>query len=229
MIKTMETHRQNIIKKINNFIFKVDLQTLFRDCIHIMALRIALMTDIYNHKERNAELERVTKKYKNKEVHQIEELINAFYEMFIDSATDFGDHLGAIFMGLAHKGNHKGQFFTPYNISRMIARMQFSNPAEEIKRKSPFSIADPCCGAGGLLVAACEILTEKKINYTKDVIFYGADIDLTCVEMTYLQLTFLGASALIEHKDTLLLKKWDEYRTPGIILAHTDLLIKGTK
>lgn len=45
--------------------------------------------------------------------------------------------------------NHwTGQFFTPYNICRLMAEMTLQDAVRKIEREGGISINDPACGAG---------------------------------------------------------------------------------
>jgi type I restriction-modification system DNA methylase subunit len=153
-----------------------------------------------------------------------QELQDAIVLMLKDSYGNFGDHLGHIYMQYCHKGNHKGQFFTPYHISYFMAKITMNNDMDdrkaEIDKKGYISINDPCCGAGGMLVAACNVLDDEGINYTEQAVVYGNDIDVFCVHMSFLQLAFIGASAYLEHKNTITQETWDTFRTPAFLLTE---------
>lgn len=58
------------------------------------------------------------------------------------------DFLGKMYMNL-ELGNHwKGQFFTPYNVCKMMSEITIGNVSAEIERRGYVSICDPACGAG---------------------------------------------------------------------------------
>lgn len=215
----METHYKAVMKALEDLRYHGDLQTIFRDCIHAIALRCAVKTDPYRNAERLAEYTRTCDKYK-KDEELFTKLIASICEMLAARAEHFGDHLGHIYMQLAPKGNHIGQFFTPYHISRLMAQINLGDAKAVIESKGQITVNDPCCGAGGMLVAACDYLNEQKINYTQHAVLYGNDIDLSCVEMSYLQLAFIGASAVIEHKCTFTQEQMDCYKTLGYLLTR---------
>ena len=71
-----------------------------------------------------------------------------------------------------------------------------------------------------MCVACLETLNEQNINYATDALIYANDIDETCVYMTYLQLCFCGAAAVVEQKDTLTQKKTKELKTLGYYIQR---------
>ncbi|RMH39825.1 MAG: hypothetical protein D6694_10805, partial [Gammaproteobacteria bacterium] len=80
-----------------------------------------------------------------------------------------------------------GQFFTPWNVARMMAEMQLPSDraaALEIARTNEdgkISVYDPACGSGVMLIAAWDVARER--GYDDLVALYGQDIDPYCVTM----------------------------------------------
>ena len=108
------------------------------------------------------------------------------------------DFLGSLYMELNLGSHWKGQFFTPYNISEMMAKMQIGEECrEEIKRKGFMSVCDPCVGAGAMLIAVAAAFRELEINYQSDVLFVGQDIDPVVAKMAYIQISLLGCPGYI--------------------------------
>jgi len=113
------------------------------------------------------------------------------------------DFLGDIYMelGLGKKSN--AQFFTPYNVSKMMAMMSFGNPAEEIKQRGMVTINDSCCGAGAMLIAAANICIEQGVDIGRDVLFVAQDIDPLVAMMCYIQLSMLRCAGYVLVGDSL--------------------------
>lgn len=74
----------------------------------------------------------------------------------IEGPTYQGDILGPLYAHVLPRSvvNARGVFYTPMSVSRMIADM---NDIEEGK-----SINDPCCGSGGMTVAAVRSMRQRK-------------------------------------------------------------------
>lgn len=112
------------------------------------------------------------------------------------------DFLGEIFMAL-ELGNHwKGQFFTPYNICQMMARMQCADAKEKVEEQNWISINDPACGAGALLIAARNEMKRQDIG-PRQVLFIAQDIDHVAGLMCFIQLSLLGCAGYVVIADTL--------------------------
>ena len=73
----------------------------------------------------------------------------------------------------------------------------------EIKGKGYLSINDPACGAGATLIAAANTFRRHGIDYQRDVLFVGQDIDRVVGQMCYIQLSLLGCPGYIAIADTI--------------------------
>ena len=105
------------------------------------------------------------------------------------------DFLGEMFMGL-NLGNHwKGQFFTPYNICRMMSEITVTDLEARIEKNGWVGIHDPCCGAGALLIAARNTMVRNKLGPAV-ALYVAQDIDRTAALMCYLQLSLFGLCRL---------------------------------
>lgn len=114
------------------------------------------------------------------------------------------DFLGRIYMSLDLGSHWRGQFFTPYHISELMARITISEGCQkEIEKKGYVSVYDPCVGAGAMLIAVATAFQEYKINYQTSVIFVGQDIDPVVAKMAYIQISLLGCAGYITVGDSL--------------------------
>jgi hypothetical protein len=70
----------------------------------------------------------------------------------------------------------------------------------------PYTIADPCCGSGVMLVAAMSVLPAWLTAFGL-VEYHGTDIDARCVRMAHVNLMLHGAASfVVRHQDTLTLQ-----------------------
>lgn len=112
------------------------------------------------------------------------------------------DFLGELYM-LCELGNDaSGQFFTPYDVCRCMVEISGgSDPAAE--NAGFFSVSDPACGAGALLIAFANLCRRKNICYHDKVLFVAQDIDLIAGLMCYIQLSFLGCAGYVVIGNTI--------------------------
>ena len=113
------------------------------------------------------------------------------------------DFLGEMFMGLNMGDHWKGQFFTPYNVCRMMSEITVTDLEDRIEKKGWVGINDPCCGAGALLIAARNTMVPHKRG-PRDALYVAQDIDRTAALMCYIQLSLLGCAGYVVVGDSLL-------------------------
>ncbi|WP_301425337.1 N-6 DNA methylase, partial [Bacteroides caecimuris] len=115
------------------------------------------------------------------------------------------DFLGGIFMELNLGNGKNGQFFTPYHICDLMAKIAVDDVSKEIDEKGYVTIHDPCCGAGATLIAGVhEVkrqLEKKNLNYQNHVLVVAQDIDEVVALMCYIHLSLLGVAAYIKVGD----------------------------
>lgn len=220
---------KNFIK--NNIISlgrKYDTRQVFEDFVICCAYSLANAAS-YN-QEREDEYLRIAKKYEKEE-------FNSFAKMFAAlqielGKEDFDDVLGNLYEELGLSSKHLGQFFTPIHISGLMAKITFNakETQTEIEKNGYTSVYDPCCGSGRMLLSYLKIFIENNIDLDK-VYFEGADLSKLCSCMTYVNLSLLGASAIVYNQDTLLLDVYDSFITPALTFNKnlTDKLVEEGK
>jgi len=131
------------------------------------------------------------------------------------------DVLGEIYMDLELSNHWKGQFFTPSNICLAMAKMLIGNPKGEIERKGFITVSDPCCGGGAMLIATANHCQEQGVDFQRDVLFVGQDIDLVVARMCYIQMSLLGMPGyvIIGNSLTADTENWEALFTPMYFLS----------
>lgn len=142
------------------------------------------------------------RKYDTDELNIIGELFAVVAEALEENPEQ--DFLGEIFQALELNSHWHGQFFTPYNICKMMAQMIIGDKArEEVEKKGYIGVNDPACGAGALLVAAANAYRAAGVNYQQHIEFVAQDIDMTAAMMCYIQISLLGCPGYVIVGDTL--------------------------
>lgn len=150
--------------------------------------------------DREARYVRIMKTYREKEREYFVQLFTVMVEAM--EAEPDQDFLGEMFMAL-ELGNHwKGQFFTPYCICQMMAKMQIGTAEQPVEDRGWVGINDPACGAGALLIAARNEFLKQGIGY-RQALFVCQDIDHVAGLMCYIQLSLLGCAGYVVIADTL--------------------------
>ena len=229
----------NEIAKILSGIQDHDNYTVISDFFEMSA--IAIRNNVDHGRERDKYEQRylqIVKKYKSE---QLDLFVNALavFSGWIKKAMDgdipFRDFAGEIYMDSGTSNGKAGQFFTPYHVSKLMAECNFDKDklkaeiAEDPDRV--ITIAEPTCGAGGLIVAAIDVLKDAGINYAWNAFVDCGDIDARCVHMTYLTLSLLGVPAVVRRGDALMLDYSETWYTPAYIFAwpHFKSRLRGGK
>lgn len=153
-------------------------------------------------------------RYKNKK--QFAELLVITTLALEEKPHDF---LGDIFMSAGFGNVRGGQFFTPYHLSKMMSDITIGdNFKEQIEKDGYVTLSEPCCGAGGMIIAASEVMKEKGFNPQTQMKFVGIDIDLKCCQMAYIQTSLLGLRGQIYHGNTISIEMWKKFITPMSII-----------
>lgn len=222
----------NEIAKVLNRIQGHDNYTVIRDFFEISA--IAVRNNVDYGKERDSYEQRylaIIKKYRKEDL----DVFMGWIDKAMNGDIPFRDFAGEIYMDSGTSNKKSGQFFTPYHVSKLMAECNFDKDklkaeiAEDPDRV--ITIAEPTCGAGGLIVAAIDVLKDAGINYAWNAFVDCGDIDARCVHMTYLTLSLLGVPAVVRRGDALLLEYSETWYTPAYIFAwpHFKSRLRGGK
>lgn len=212
----------DIIKLLDTGSYKVGKHELLSDVFQCGAIAIANKFDRRQAKKREETYLSIIKKY-DKDTQQLITEIFAEISVLLLSQIDMGfdDYLGKLYM-LSETSNSKaGQFFTPYHVSKACAELSINKSIvnEYIEKDKILTINEPACGAGGIIIAAMDILYNRyRFNYSRNVFVECSDIDQRCVHMTYLQLSLIGVPAIVYQRDTLTMKTWQKWETPALII-----------
>lgn len=178
-----DDHQKAFLKIFNSLCGRFNRWQVWQDFVMVTAIEISNATDKQNAPERTKTYQTIISKYSDAEQEKFAELLGEVI-MGMEQNLD-QDFLGELYM-LCELGNDaSGQFFTPYDVCRCMVEISGeSNPAAE--NAGFFSVADPACGAGALLIAFANLCRRKNICYHDKVLFVAQDIDLTVGLMCYM-------------------------------------------
>ncbi len=188
----MENMSDKIIKTIQSMIGKYGVYNIFEDWVKMIALAYA--NQIVFSQKREEEYLEIMKRYDDVEHSKFYEMYAWLLEWSEEQMTDM---LGYIYMHLELGSKAHGQFFTPYHVCQMMAKMQ-KYDGKIIK------VNEPSCGAGGNIIALAEALKEQGVNYQQKMEVICQDIDTKAVYMTYVQMCLYGIPAIVYQANTLL-------------------------
>ena len=194
-------YHKGFIEVFRNLTQRFGRFQIWSDFVVMTACAISNAFDARFAPQREEAYKECASRYGADEISQIAELFSMTIMALEDNPAQ--DFLGDIFGSLNLHNEWLGQFFTPYHIGSMMARMQLPDkPVEELWTK-PITICDPCCGAGCLLIACANEAKNLGINYQEKMVFYAQDIDRIAALMCYIQLSLLGCKAFIKIGNSL--------------------------
>lgn len=133
----------------------------------------------------------------------ISNLHSLFCLMVSALEAKFHDFLGAIFMELELGDDRNGQYFTPYHLQSLMAKMLLPDVEQTIRREGFVTVSDPASGAAGMIVAYAEELLEAGYNPSEHMFGSCIDIDPIAADMAFIQLSLLGIPAEVVTGNTL--------------------------
>jgi len=195
--------QKEFLKVMDKFSRRYSKWQIWNDFLYLAAVSLANTVPVPERAEREKRYLEMINKYE-KEYQMLFPELFAVMTLALDSNPE-QDFLGTIYHMLNLHQEQKGQFFTPYDISCFMAKLQMADRDLESERngKNYITVHDPACGAGALLIAFANEIKKQGINYQQEVLFVAQDIDMTAALMCYIQLSLLGCPAVIIIGDSL--------------------------
>lgn len=196
---------KDFIKTFNEIAYRHNPWTVWTDFANMSATALANTVDRdpvrWNRREQSYLAS--AKRYNREELEKIVQLFALTVQALEENPAQ--DFLGNLYMNLDFGNSWTGQFFTPWRVSEMMARMLFDEHIkDEISAKGFASINDPACGAGCMLLAFAHVCKEvEKLNYQESILFTTQDVDKVVAQMCYIQLSLLGCPGYVIVGDTL--------------------------
>lgn len=150
-------------------------------------------------------------KYKREELESFAKLLGLTKLALWEAKSDF---LGQLYMELEISQNRSGEFFTPFPLSLMTAKMMLGDIGQQIEEKGFVTVAEPVCGGGGMLIAAAQVIEAAGYQPGKVMFFDATDISKPCCDMAYIQTSILELSGIVRHGNTLSQEMGNQRFTP---------------
>lgn len=176
------------------------------------------------------ELERrymdIVGRYNHEEAAGLAQLLGIVTMALDDEPQDF---LGEMFMKMELSDHWRGQFFTPYDLCRMMASLLIDDATIAKLGGGGFvTMNEPSCGAGAMVIAKAQALLDRGVNYQQALHVTAVDVDPTAAHMTYIQLSLLHVPAYVVIGNTLTLEERRVFVTPAHVMGLWDFKLRAT-
>lgn len=181
---------------------------VFRDFVIMAAC--ALHNGFWKEPTREAEYLDIIGRYKPDDQKAFPELLAHLVAMLEPEPRDM---LGPLYMEMEVASRDQGQFFTPPEVSEMMARIQ---GVDRLLETQPFiTLSEPACGAGGMVLAVVKTLITAGYDPARTLWVQAWDIDRLAALMAYVQLSLWNVPAEIVVGNTLSLEVREVWHTPA--------------
>lgn len=210
---TYEEAYATLLKEIRSVALYKHRYDVFRDFVTMTA--ISLRNAIHKDEEREAEYMKLIASYEKKDQESFPKLL-----AFLIEALEFGprDVLGTTFMDLELGSRDKGQFFTPFTVSEMMAEILHGQELSSID-KPYITLSEPACGAGGMVLAFVKVMLKQGHDPASRLWVQCVDVDRLAALMCYVQLSLWNVPAEVVVGNSLSLEVREIWHTPQHFLG----------
>ena len=214
--------KKEIIAEINSISGAYSPQEVFSDWVRVCSLSICNSVQM-NHNEvwhqREQDYIETLRRYPDGTEYRFAGMFCMLGDLLTEEMTDA---LGEIYMETDMGSKTTGQFFTPFHLSELTAKMAIADPIQSFKAgmTNMITLTEPSCGGGGMIIATAKVLKDAGINYQRCLDIVAQDLDWKGVYMTYLQCSLLGIRATCVQGDTLT-EPYDAKRTNPRHIMYT--------
>lgn len=201
------------------------LSRVFFDFVELSAIAVANSVDKAQFDGREERYMAIIGRYTSEEAQAFKRCFHFLVEIM---SAGYGDYLGHLYMSLDMGNSDMGQYFSPYDLSLLLAKAMVTENAiqEQVNGRGFVSLYEPSVGGGGMVIGAAEVMADLGFNPQQQLHVTCQDLDITAVHMTYLQLSLLGIPAVVIHGDTLRMETRSVWYTPFHILHRWDYKLK---
>lgn len=196
---------KKFIKALEKLSYRYSTWKVWTDFIELTAISISNARELRNdiRLARENQYQNLFDMYTTEEQALFIDMFACLMESYMGNPAQ--DFLGSLYMGLDFGYGWKGQFFTPWHVAEMMARLNISDDTgSELAEKGYVSVCDPTCGSGVMLLAfANAFITVTGKDFTDKVLFVGQDLDPVVAKMCYIQLSLIGAAGYVKIGNSL--------------------------
>ena len=113
-----------------------------------------------------------------------------------------------------------GQFFTPYEVSRMMAEMSLGDVSARIETQGFITISEPAAGAGGMVLAVADVIEKQGFDPSRHIWVEAVELSRATFHMAYVQIAARGVAGRVINGNSLSLETYDQAFTPAAPVFH---------
>lgn len=198
---TINEARRQFIRVFKDTARNLRRWDVFRDFITLAASELDLAR--IRAPENIGSSREICAKYSDSDIKNLHEL---FCLMVCALEAKFHDFLGAIFMELELGDDRSGQYFTPYHLQSLMAKLVMPDVEQTMRREGFVTVSDPASGSAGMVIAYADNLLESGYNPSEQMYAHCVDIDPIAADMSFIQLSLLGIPAQVVTGNSLTLE-----------------------
>jgi len=206
-----EVYLKDMEKTLRRLGDRHGLWRVFTDFLEMTACALSNAVDPRFRGQREERYMQIIKPYTREEVNEFPKLLGMLVLAF--EGVGFADFLGPLFNMLELQNRHAGQFFTPYPVALMMAKMTLHDAKDLVAKHGFITFSEPCVGAGVTVIAAAQALEEEGLNYQQVMHVTAQDIASYCAHMAYIQFTLLHIPAVVIVGNTLAMEEREHWFT----------------
>lgn len=219
----LDRHQQAFVALVNENSHSRHPYTVFKDFCELAALSFSNAVDRAQFEVREVRYLQIVKGYQADEVARFPKMLAC---LTLSLEEGMSDCLGELFMALELGNSRAGQFFTPFHVSVLMAKMLCGDASQRCKERGFVRVMEPAAGAGRMVIATAQAFAQASINYQQAMHATCIDIDATAVNMAYVQLSLLHIPAIVMHGNALSMEQWGYWLTPAHVLGFWDARLK---
>jgi hypothetical protein len=211
-------HRKELVRLVSSLAYRHSAWQVFADFAEMAAVSVSNAVDWAQRDGREERYMQVIKRYKPDELAVFPQMLA---EVTLALEDEPFDVLGRSFHDLELHNKWAGQFFSPYPLCRMMAKMTIGDEESlraKIAERGFVSTGEPACGSGAMVIALAHEMKDLGINYEQHLHVTAVDVDVKCVHMSYVQFSLLHIPAIVVHGNSLSLEEHGRWYTPAHIM-----------
>ncbi|MGN0885698.1 MAG: N-6 DNA methylase [Candidatus Spyradenecus sp.] len=196
--------QKRFLKTLHAMSVRYAPSAVLADFVEMSAIAFQNQTELNRarHEEREKAYLALAEKHGQETARRFPELLALMIKAF---SIQVGDFLGEVYMQIEAGNKHAGQFFTPYDISRLMSKISYNEEMVQaaIAEKGYVTVNDCACGAGSTLTAFVAEMEKRGHDPYAQALVVANDIDRRCALMCYVSLSAMGVPGIVTVGDAL--------------------------